>query len=308
VCPTPPPARAPRPGEARLVLGRERVLVELRGRHTLGREEIERQHRYVQPGEVGRGGDFFTRQRSDDDVGTGHCAGEHLRDTLCAGVVDLHARPVGRRQLVVGGHEAIAHAQCGRGGSPGHRQQQRDVRPASRARGQPGCAGLSGKCRRTCLQVAIARCLLRAGRNRDRIQQAQRLLGLSASERELRVEQRLLGHLLRRERPLGRTQGARRVLGAAGGEIIARRVQQQGSAVRAAVLRGELLVDVRSARRIARVLEFLGPVDRGRQLASLSEARAAAEGGCCEHEEEEARGEADGHGLKNAIQRREARL
>ena len=264
-------------GEPRLVLGRERVLVEALRRHALGGQEVQRQERRACAGEV-RGRDhFLAGQRADDEVrALALRQRERLGDALRAGVVDAHARAIGGRRLVVRGHEAVAHADGGGRGTPGDRQQQRDVRAALAFR--------RGRRRRVCqrggdarLQVAVTRRLRRRARLGDRAQLPRRLLRLAALERRLGAEQRLLGALLGGQRALGEPEHARRILGAVRGQVVAARAQQEVVALGAAVLRGQLLVDARRAQLIAGRLELRRAIHRGRQAGPLAEARAAAQ-------------------------------
>src|SRR2546430_8347240 len=55
--------------EARLVLGRQRVLIELRRRRLFRGQEVERQERRPGRGERRGGGHLLAGQRADDEVG-----------------------------------------------------------------------------------------------------------------------------------------------------------------------------------------------------------------------------------------------
>src|SRR5207302_2050702 len=115
--------------DARLILRRERVLIELRRSGPLRGQEVESEKRRVLCRKFRRRGDFLARQRPDDEVGA--LSGgerERVRHALSPGVVNAHARPLLRPGLVVRGQKPIAHADRGGGGAAGDRQQQRDVR------------------------------------------------------------------------------------------------------------------------------------------------------------------------------------
>ena len=114
--------------QARLVLRGEGVLVEARRRRLLARQEIQRQDRRMRAGELRRGHHLLAGEGSDDEVGAllGRAA-EALGHAGGARVVDAHARPLGERRLVVGGEEAIAHADRRARSAPRDRQQQREV-------------------------------------------------------------------------------------------------------------------------------------------------------------------------------------
>ena len=128
---------APR-GQARLVLGRERELVELGRNAVLGGQEVQRQQRRMGAGILRRRGHLLTRQRADDERGPVR-AGllQRIGHAQRPGVIDTHLGPLGRRHLVERGHEAIAHAARRGTRAPGDRQQQRDV-PGARARARGG--------------------------------------------------------------------------------------------------------------------------------------------------------------------------
>jgi hypothetical protein len=96
-------------------------------------------------------------------------------------------------------------------------------------------------------------------------------------------------------------------------------MQQQPGAIGAAVLRSQLFIDACGAGNIARPLELLCAVDRGRQLRALAEARTAAEECSCGHNDREAKDGTEIHRLKSLSlagrmpdgrnpKRREARL
>src|SRR2546430_12935481 len=80
---------------------------------------------------------------------------------------------------------------------------------------------------------------------------------------------------------------SRRVLGMVGGEVAARGAQQEGVALRTAVLPRQFLVHARRARGIAGTLERLGTLEGWRQPSALGETRTGAQcqrGRCQEHE------------------------
>jgi len=91
----------------------------------------------------------------------------------------------------------------------------------------------------------------------------------------------------------------RRLLGALRSEVSARGAQKQPGAIGATVLRGQLLVDARCARRVAGALERIGAIDRRRQLSPLTEARTAGESRTGEREEREANERTIVHRLKS---------
>ena len=109
----------------------------------------------------------------------------------------------------------------------------------------------------------------------NRVELTQRLRSLAALQRELRGEQRTLGLLTGAECPLGPGEHARGIVRTLGGEVVARRPQQQIIALGAAVLRGERLADARRARLITRLLERRRAIQRGRRPDTLAETRTA---------------------------------
>jgi hypothetical protein len=76
-------------------------------------------------------------------------------------------------------------------------------------------------------------------------------------------------------------------------------VQQQVGAIRAAVLRRQLLVNAGGAGLIPAALERVGAVDRGRQCRALAEARTAGEAQDCEQQRHQACDRARMHRLKS---------
>ena len=169
--------------QARLILRRQGVLVELRaaaGRS--GGRKFSASSGTRSPGKSAAAATSSRVRWTDDEVGApGHRLRQRLRDALRAGVVDLHARTLGRRHLEVGGHEAIAHADGGGGRAARDRQQQRNVRPGCRRpaelRVRPAASALALR-----PQLTIARRLIGRGRHSYGLRQSQRLLRLAAAE------------------------------------------------------------------------------------------------------------------------------
>ncbi len=139
------PARAPVRGDAprrepRLVLGRQRVLVEaVRHLHVV-RQEVERERRRAPVGERRERRDFLARQRPDDEVAAVREGLQVSRGRIALGdVVDPHPRPRRAAVVVIGAEEAVAHRAARRRGASRERQQERDLLrlPARRRRAAP---------------------------------------------------------------------------------------------------------------------------------------------------------------------------
>ena len=118
---------APR-GEPRLVLGRQRVLVEaVRHLHVV-RQEIERERRRAPVRERRERRDFLARERADDIVAA---VRERLqvsgRRVALGNVVDADFRAVGAAVVVVRAEEAVPHGAARGCRPPRQRQQQRDL-------------------------------------------------------------------------------------------------------------------------------------------------------------------------------------
>ena len=114
--------------DARLVLRKQRELIEvLRARARVG-EEIQGEHRHASGGERRDGRNVLLGERADDEaravldrvlVGAGH---RFRRD-----VVDLQARPGARVLVEVSRDEAVAHRRAHGLGAAGQGQQQGDL-------------------------------------------------------------------------------------------------------------------------------------------------------------------------------------
>src|SRR5262249_22726266 len=108
---------------------RQCELIEAIGSRLTGWQKVERKYGWSACRQRRRSRDLFTRQRSDNYVGTVLRRTRYrFSDAAFASVINTHRTPLRLWSLIVRGHETVAHGDgCG-GGSSGDGQQQSNPR------------------------------------------------------------------------------------------------------------------------------------------------------------------------------------